>query len=686
MKRVLTLAFMAALISACGGSDSKNKNDGLAVPKTSEIEAPGVEAPEVETYSPESKHISSIKLLDSLSRPLANASVLLNRTVAASGFTAQAVASVFVTDADGNLIVDDLTPGKYQLSVTIGDITVTMVLAVAENNAVDGMTAVLPIKVSTDGSGFVTAVDLTGNGLVLGITGVIYDESGPVEGAQVSVSGGVGTNGAIATAVSDIDGVYVLTLNVGSDRSEALESGNIRIAAGGYETRVISASSEVDVTQSGAAAGLNFMLLPSNENVAVYYSESFEQTSENAVCGTWMEEFVARIPINDNCDDCNFSEELVAASAVFEEILASPLLLWNSHSSNELIYNQAYLDGLVVLAPNDISEGLVVSPTSNAACWYGNDITGTQSTGNFIGEPDAELSEDYVLNGGESMNANGAAIVSPHIDLTGLEAPVALSFDTWWEIESVNPNELGFDIMAVEYSIDNGDSWNTLARLNPYTDPITGDENWLSETSVEANNHPRAPIPYSNTGFNSAPQWLKQEPISLDALIGNIVQLRFAFRTQDELYNGFRGWMVDNVEVSALIGTFPLFDDTGGDPLDGVIDEDPPQETDLLMTVDIFPEGAGLNAGSEYTFEAVVDWVGGDIETLTFELVLDDEIILFEQVNNSAFNFYEGGYYYDLSGQYSSSSEGAFTVKLTAKDSSGEVVFTKEVEYQLYPV
>jgi hypothetical protein len=34
------------------------------------------------------------------------------------------------------------------------------------------------------------------------------------------------------------------------------------------------------------------------------------------------------------------------------------------------IYNQAYLDGLVFLAPNDASEGVVVDPQSNAACWY----------------------------------------------------------------------------------------------------------------------------------------------------------------------------------------------------------------------------------------------------------------------------------------------------------------------------
>jgi hypothetical protein len=444
----------------------------------------------------------------------------------------------------------------------------------------------------------------------------------------------------------------------------------------------VSANSDIDVTTSGASAGLNFMLAPEVDPPEVYYSENFEQTAEGAVCGTWTEEYVASTLELDSCFDCGVSEELVAASVVSAQAVTAPLLLWNSHSVGRSIYNQAYLDGLVSLAPNDVSEGLVVDPQSNAACWYGNDVTGTQSTGNFIGEPDTEFNDDNPLNGGESLVANGAAIVSPQIDLTGLVAPVALSFDTWWEIESVNPNELGFDIMAVEYSTDNGESWSTLARLNPYTDPISGDEDWVPGETEAESIHPRAPIPYSNTGFNSAPLWLQQEPISLDALIGNVVLLRFAFRTQDELYNGFRGWVIDNVEISASKGTFPIFDDSEGDPLDDL----PPEGVEFSMIVDITPEGTSLNAGSTTTFEAIVDWVGGDVETLSLELLRDGETVLLEQVSSADFNSDEGGYYYDLSGDYSSNIDGAFTVQLTAKDSSGVVVFTKDVEYQLYPI
>ena len=140
--------------------------------------------------------------------------------------------------------------------------------------------------------------------------------------------------------------------------------------------------------------------------------------------------------------------------------------------------------------------------------------------------------------------------------------------------------------------------------------------------------------------------------------------------------------MIDNVEISASKGTFPIFDDSEGDPLDDL----PPEGVEFSMIVDITPEGTSLNAGSTTTFEAIVDWVGGDVETLSLELLRDGETVLLEQVSSADFNSDEGGYYYDLSGDYSSNIDGAFTVQLTAKDSSGVVVFTKDVEYQLYPI
>jgi hypothetical protein len=171
---------------------------------------------------------------------------------------------------------------------------------------------------------------------------------------------------------------------------------------------------------------------------------------------------------------------------------------------------------------------------------------------------------------------------------------------------------------------------------------------------------------------------LQQEPISLDSLIGNVVLLRFAFRTQDELYNGFRGWMVDNVVITSTQGTFPLSD------AEIVVDPEPPVDLEFSMTADIYPESSWLNAGSEYTFEAVVNWQGDDVATLMLELETSDGTYLLEEAGVADFNQGEGGdgyYYYDPAGDYTVTKSGGLTVILTAKNALGEVIFTQSKVY-----
>ena len=224
-----------------------------------------------------------------------------------------------------------------------------------------------------------------------------------------------------------------------------------------------------------------------------------------------------------------------------------------THGGGLNIVNQAWLDGHVVLAPNDESFGAVPDPVSGLACWYGSDTEG-DSYGNFLVEkgsaPEFELSEESSaeanenlpsvggdLDGGTSVSANSGAIVSPSIDLRMIEGNVSLVFDTWWEIESVNPNKQGYDIMEIFVSDDDGGNWQLLKSLNPYNDPVTVTDN-------------RDPRPFSNTGYFSAPVWHTVEPISLNEYQGSEIVLMFNFRTEDELYNGFRGWLVDNISIT----------------------------------------------------------------------------------------------------------------------------------------
>ena len=151
------------------------------------------------------------------------------------------------------------------------------------------------------------------------------------------------------------------------------------------------------------------------------------------------------------------------------------------------------------------------------------------------------------MSGGTSVVGHAGALISPRIDFSAEVAPLALTFKTWWEIEAVNPNEYGFDLMSVDYQIEGDDSWITFVRLNPLTDP-KGYENLAS-------------LPYSNAGFNVAPFWIEQAPISLNRLAGKVFKLRFTFSTEDELFNGFRGWLLDDVKISQREGTFPLWDE-----------------------------------------------------------------------------------------------------------------------------
>ncbi len=195
----------------------------------------------------------------------------------------------------------------------------------------------------------------------------------------------------------------------------------------------------------------------------------------------------------------------------------------------------------VRLAPNDQSQGKLPEPLQgNTAYWYGDKLNG-----NFLGAiSDSSVTSNF--DGGTSQNDNMGELISPVINLSQQQAPLSLSFKTWWEIESVNPNNQGFDLMNILVSTDGGISFKNLARLNPLADPSSAYE--------------RAPIPYSNLGFNLAPATVQQEAISLDEYAGKAnVQLKFQFRTVDELYNGFRGWMIDDVVIQKKVGTFPLF-------------------------------------------------------------------------------------------------------------------------------
>jgi len=170
----------------------------------------------------------------------------------------------------------------------------------------------------------------------------------------------------------------------------------------------------------------------------------------------------------------------------------------------------------------DVVGGSLPSPFAGSfSAWYGQ-----PETGNYIGTQDV----DEPGSGGMSTGPNSGSFVSPQFQVPDV-AGVQLTLKTWWEIESVNPHN--FDVMDIVVHPATGT--DAVLRLNPTTDP------------ADAN---RTAKPYTSGGFNTAPVW-QDVAISLEAYRGQTVQLRLEFDTIDSQYNGFRGWIVDQVRIGA---------------------------------------------------------------------------------------------------------------------------------------
>lgn len=529
--RGLGILAISVILSACSGSDSKSDSTASS-----------------EAFIPQIKSIEKIKIVDALNKPLTEADAVFtsssvnNVSVVSSDMTKQALsaqsdnsctnnveenASAGTTDAQGSLDLDGLTPGDYQVLICKDGESVSLDLTIASENSASTSIIAAPFTVDTYGS----VLKLPeGEYIIVAVSGVIYSDDGVVENAQVSLSGGALTNGAMATAITDENGFYSIVVNMNITNLAALQNTTIQVVAQGFDVINITGK---NFTLFSAFSGVNIKLTEATgSTLSTVYEENFEISYSAAICGQWTAGMIE-------------SEEVEESEAALQESL------WHAHESGLNITNQAYLQSLVSLAPNDLSQGKVPNPIEGSkACWYGKTkLDGSVEEGNFLNE---KAGNNNDLDGGTSIRPNSGAIVSPRIDFSAEIAPLALTFKTWWEIEAVNPNENGFDLMSVEYKIEGtGDGegeWITIARLNPLTDPVADID--------------LSPLPYSNLGFNQAPAWLIQEPISLDDLAGKVFQMRLSFSTVDELYNGFRGWLVDDVKIIKAVGTFPRWEES----------------------------------------------------------------------------------------------------------------------------
>ncbi|MCB9357341.1 MAG: IPT/TIG domain-containing protein [Calditrichaeota bacterium] len=174
---------------------------------------------------------------------------------------------------------------------------------------------------------------------------------------------------------------------------------------------------------------------------------------------------------------------------------------------------------------------LPLAHNGTRAMWYGE-----APTGSFIG---ADFNPNQGSHsGGTSNGPNTGWAITPEIDLTNASA-ATLDFWTWWEIEGVDVPF--FDLMFVEATIDGGITWAPVGSglLNPLDD-------------VNANAH----VGYSSGGVGEPGLWI-HHVFQMDQFIGSLCAIRFRFNTGDNLYNGFRGWLIDEVSVTGISSPAP---------------------------------------------------------------------------------------------------------------------------------
>ncbi len=188
----------------------------------------------------------------------------------------------------------------------------------------------------------------------------------------------------------------------------------------------------------------------------------------------------------------------------------------------------------------------------------------------------ASPTNSWAYNNGTNYNTgarNSGALVSPWINLTNGGGAI-LTFKSWYETE------------------DTSTSWDKkLLYLS------TDGTNWTQVLQVSGPNKQWATLSFD-----------------LAAYAGRSIRLKFFFDTMDAVYNTFRGWYVDDVQVAAApTTTIPLFNDTveagtNGWTFDGLWR----QATDLYVSAThswAYNNGSNYNTGARNSGSLVSPWI-----------------------------------------------------------------------------
>ncbi len=401
-------------------------------------------------------------------------------TVSPESLDGQTFSSTATSAGNGEITLY-VKRGSYRLQSTLADYQDGAISFTADgeaNQSFDFYMASADL-VPTDGIGGVSS-----------LSGYIFDLNGdPVADAVVRISGGASTNGFFASVITGSDGRFGFSNISRKDASgNAIQSFTVQATAENF----FSSTKEGFVLLSGKDHSEVIPLVDQSQFGETLFTDDFESG------------------INDWLADG----------------------FWHLETLNGSIANTLVDGGFTSLAPDEAGpQALLPFATSGDMAWW----YGLADTGSFIGTQSAG---DTQQSGGRSEEANSGQLSTPSIDLTNAISPILL-FNTWWEVESVNPNASGFDILEILISTNDGSTYTSIKRLNPFVDPNDSD---------------RSHKPFSSGGFFRKPVWVIEE-LDLSDYVGNTIKIQFKFDTRDALYNGFRGWVIDDFRVIDVTST-----------------------------------------------------------------------------------------------------------------------------------
>ncbi len=158
----------------------------------------------------------------------------------------------------------------------------------------------------------------------------------------------------------------------------------------------------------------------------------------------------------------------------------------------------------------------------------------TASTLNTAGSGSNSMVYATNVDGNYSNNATSYLYTGCY-DLTRVTSPF-LQFEMAFEIEA------DYDVLYMEYSTDNGTSWNILGSA--------ADTDWYN-SSTQRNNSCRLCRGAQWTGFDTTIQTYRQ---SLASFVGeSSIVFRFAFESDQNL--NFDGAVIDNLVVTGILST-----------------------------------------------------------------------------------------------------------------------------------